>query len=182
MIMYYLADLQFTKLNIFGNEVVIGNPLYIPMMLWLILSYWFVRYMQYFIDLDDRSYRDKFNKTYDRCIFKYHLKKLNSDPVKLQELGTVDGKQRLIKPFNINSYNRQATWAKFEYSYYVTHLRSGDVEALKNHSSHTVEISGLPVLLIYLWARFSGFALTTYATEYLLPILLFLATLIIAWL
>ncbi len=180
LILYYTADLEFTRFNILGNEITIGNPLAVPIILWVILIYWFMRYLQYFLDLDDRSYRQKYNDTYDFYIKRHYTKKINADPVELERLGKFEGKQKVVKAFGINSYNREPLWAKFEYTYFITHMRSGDVEALNNRVSKMVEVEGVEVMPIYLWSMFSGIFLTTYFSEYILPIILFLIAVILA--
>ena len=180
LILYYTADLEFTRFNLLGNEITIGNPLAAPVILWIILIYWFIRYFQYFLELDDRSYRKKFSDTYDFYISRHYTKKINSDPVELERLGKFEGRQRVVKAFGINSYNSESMWAKFEYTYFITHMRSGDVEALNKRVSKMVEIEGMEIMPIYLWSMFSGIFLTTYFSEYILPIILFLVAAVLA--
>ena len=53
------AELKLQKLNVFGTELTIGNPVIVNFALWAAFVYWLWRYYVYFHDLGDIGYSSK---------------------------------------------------------------------------------------------------------------------------
>ena len=176
--LYYLADLRFTKFNILGNEVIVGKPEYITKVMWILLIYWFIRFAQYFVAINDNSYRQVFNEAYDKRIGKLFIKILNGDAEKRRQWGVVDGVQKVARLWGINTHNNEAMWAKSEITYYVSHQRSGDT--LAERKTALMGVEGIKVLPVYIAAMFKSVMLSPYFTEYWIPVLLFITTVFIA--
>lgn len=55
-----IAGGQLKKINLLGNEIVFSNPQIIPLSLGVALAYFFIRYIQYAHDIDDKGFRQRF--------------------------------------------------------------------------------------------------------------------------
>ena len=53
---YLQAGLSMEKLNVFGNEVKLADPVVAERALWIAWAYFLVRYLQHMHDLDNRGF------------------------------------------------------------------------------------------------------------------------------
>ena len=73
------AELKLQKLNVFGTELAIGNPVIVNFALWTVFVYWFWRYYVYFHDLDDIGYRDKQRTRLDYLVQRWTMRNFSNN-------------------------------------------------------------------------------------------------------
>lgn len=102
------SGLQFTKLNILGNEFVISNPRIINYFLWIAFVYWLVRYFQYMFALSGLRIYMTYEQTLLQLTLPSAREKLNKQiSVKMEPLAyevQLKGEQWAIVPPLFNPF------------------------------------------------------------------------------
>ncbi len=73
------SELSVNKLNVFGNELVIRNPVTVSIALGIALLYWLYRYYVYFHDLGDKGFRDEHRTRLTALVRRWAKKKFDTD-------------------------------------------------------------------------------------------------------
>lgn len=73
------SELTVNKLNVFGNELVIHNPVTVSIAFGVALFYWLYRYYVYFHDLGDKGFRDEHRARLTVLVRRWAKEKFNTD-------------------------------------------------------------------------------------------------------
>ncbi len=61
LILFDFADIQIGKVSILGTNLIIGNPDIIHYFMWIMWTYFLIRYYQYFVQEENKQIKDTFN-------------------------------------------------------------------------------------------------------------------------
>jgi hypothetical protein len=76
------SNLSLTKINLFGNELLIPSPVTVNYALWVAFLYWLLRYWQYYRHVDGsdqfrKAYKGRLNMAFEEC---FRRKEESADP------------------------------------------------------------------------------------------------------
>lgn len=80
------SELSINKLNVFGNELLIRNPVIVTAALWIAYIYWLWRYYVYFHDLGDKGFGNKLRTRLSGLVDQWSKKKFDMDSTWRQEI------------------------------------------------------------------------------------------------
>ena len=66
---------ELTKVNLFGNEVVLSTPESLPFYMVLVLTYFLIRFAQYMHEVEDKGIKDRFFRRVDHYLEPYILRR-----------------------------------------------------------------------------------------------------------
>lgn len=165
-----IADLKIDKLSIFGNEASLGNTQAVNTALWVLLIYWFVRYAQYFHDMDDTGFITSVMQRRAKLVEKFAFNKLNNAPDFAKSLIASDGSKLYAVPgsstVSVNTWSR--TMGRLLYM-----LTTDPDIRTDTNGTHEFSVSGWQQQVLNFRATTYVFVRTKYFTEYILPFLLF---------
>lgn len=160
-----MSEIEISKINVFGNEIVLKNPETILITLWAAFFYWLVRYYQYFRDINDKGFKTKFHEKIEKISSKIAFKKL-MEKKKDDAYISKDGKRvRNIIPsiYKINKY--KLTFIKGTVEYLV----EKNIDGFGSVDYAAIDLSLKDLFLPTLLSGFHVIFNTRLATEYLLP-------------
>ena len=88
--------LEIKRINALGNEILIQNPGMVNVALWLAWAYWFIRYYQYFHDLQDRGFKTAYAAKMSELMIKAAFRQgVQHDKIHADR-PTLEGKELLL--------------------------------------------------------------------------------------
>lgn len=66
---------EITKIRLLGNELILRNPSTLPLLLAIVLAYFFLRFAQYAHEVENKGFRDRFFKRIELYLGPYLLKR-----------------------------------------------------------------------------------------------------------
>lgn len=169
------SGIEINKINLLGNEVSLKNSNIVYIVLWVALFYWFVRYYQYFRDLNDKGFKTTFFERMDALVSKIAFKNLLNDP---NFIKTIPEPKQDEKKYG--AFPRKYHICKSSLEHY-----EGDAEFLIGYDPNSGTVKrekvsvAFPQLIIPSIRSFSYVLIhTRLFTEYILPFLFFLTPII----
>lgn len=171
LLVFYIIGFEIDKINFLGNSATLNNAEHVDAALWLLLLYFFTRYMQYFFQVNHFEFHKEYQKTYDALVEKHVIHKFEkeTDPKDLV-FDPPPGTGR-IEVERVDWIHSSRKNVKFSLQGVVTFYYDKGMEQGK-FSDRRVELSGSILLLSRLKALLNLLVFTPVFTEYYLPFLL----------
>lgn len=162
-----IAQLRITKLNLLGNEVLLGQPDAIYLAMWVAFFYWLARYYQYFQDLGDKGFMKAHNIRLNQLVPQAALKQaLKEQPALLITPPDIKGKTEVM----IEKADVWAEGTHWKVQLTVRQLTiQGEASTEDYFEAEEVTVKGLSLLLLKGRAWIHVAIHTRLFTEYLLP-------------
>jgi hypothetical protein len=171
------TDLTLEQFNFFGNQLKISKSQPVANFLWWLWGYWFVRFIQSFLEITDRGILKAYEARRRDLLARVGRRKLLQDKPHLfdrNKYGT-DSEFSFSQPAFLTS---KPTKVALRYDLHVSEFKDGLQTAGQGIGQEVVIIEGIELLkskiLAVLWV--AGF--TTKGTEYFLPFFVGLAPII----
>lgn len=162
-----IAELRITKLNLLGNEVVLGQPDAIYVALWIAFLYWLVRYYQHFRDLGDEDLMRAHNTRLNRLVSEAAVRQAVRDqPGLLTPPQDLKGETKLILKTDV----LEAAPTHWKLQLTVRKLTTqGDASVEEDIDAGKAIVRGLVLFILKARAWLYVAIHTRLFTEYLLP-------------
>lgn len=133
---------KFENIKILGNDVTIQNPVVVYYALLVLFLYWLLRYIQSFLSIGDRGFREVFYKrTYLNAMPKAAKELLNSAAIKKRYPERDDRMIKLDRSYK-KVTSRHTNYCEIEFK-----VNYCDVEGnISKTSHHTVEVSAYSLI------------------------------------
>lgn len=159
------SELSLSKLNIFGNELLIRNPMTVNYALWAAWFYWLVRYYQYFLHAQGRlEIREAYSNRLEGSVRELVRKRALPQCQAKENYFFREIEKKSLREWTINHGERIRT------------VDEGRTEYKDINRTDTLTFNNLLLSRVRSW--FYVVFQTRYATEYILPFLIAFAPLL----
>lgn len=160
-----LTGAQLKQINFLGNSVEIRNPASMPWLLGIVLSYFFIRYLQLAHEIKDKGFKSRFLEKAKAYLSKYVLKReYDRDGSRLPQCYKF--REMMIADFNM--FDGSLEWNNAFMS--IEPKSSGPVIDL-----HDLHVSNRELILPFIRSAAYILFRTSLVTEFVLPVLLAVA-------
>ena len=174
------TNLTINQIGFFGNQLTLDTPKTISGFLWWLWGYWFIRFVQAFVEIPDRGILNAYAAKHRALLASSGSRKLIKEHPKIfdPQRYPPDSETAIAPPAFLTSKRNKVA---LRYDISVSHFEDGLQIAGNNAGQEIVVLSGVellkPRILAFLWVTIC----TTKATEYFLPFLVGFAP-IVYWL
>ncbi|HSH86902.1 MAG TPA: hypothetical protein VK958_06585 [Methylophilus sp.] len=165
------ADLKIVQINILGTLATLEQPYSVINALWVALCYWFVRYIQYWNEIDEYKSEDdliKFSQTFIKNRIESKFRKQNKEKIDRRSRYICISFQQLNLKGNVSADIQKQ----------IRNNINGEYASSQHPEKAYLQLSIYDRFIANFQARKQLYFHTTFFTEYWLPVFLSLPTIL----